>query len=278
MVYKQFLYIHILSDQRGVSFKRPFVLFQFAFKRHLRWLRRQLFNIRITMPASLPPCRLGVILNAKWNQYTSSMDPVLPAGQKMKKTLDVAERDFFSLVNQAILANPFGDRRAAIDLRIAEQFAKPSRQAPVDRAVQEVSRRIRRLEKNGFGCIERFAPEDRELMRRFFFIRCLPPVRRTIRRAYPEPACGRRRSAARRICRSGVGSLSAAGGLPQPKPCAILPCASRCAGLFFSSTRACWAIALPCGICGANYGTTFSPTIWPCMTATCGTAWKTFPP
>ena len=56
----------------------------------------------------------------------------------MKKAtgLTTDERDFFSVVHEAVLANPFSDKRASTDLKIAGMFPGVSR----DKIIQKAER------------------------------------------------------------------------------------------------------------------------------------------
>ncbi len=79
-------------------------------------------------------------------------------------TLAASDRDFFSLVAQAIFTNPFSDDRAAVDARLAG-VAGPLDQAADERHnlfMPRVGSRLEELERAGCGTIDAFTGEDRK--------------------------------------------------------------------------------------------------------------------
>jgi hypothetical protein len=86
------------------------------------------------------------------------------------KQLTAEERAFFDLVGRAALANPFGAERAGIDDLIAGLYSAEKGQASVALAVQEVERRVRRMEQQQRAEITQYQGEDRrKLIYAFLF-------------------------------------------------------------------------------------------------------------
>lgn len=81
-----------------------------------------------------------------------------------KVQLTSEERKFFSLVNQAVLANPFSDERIEIDRKIAGLFPDVPKEDALEQAVMEVRKRLDLLTKNGKGSLDKFAAKDRKTM------------------------------------------------------------------------------------------------------------------
>ena len=86
---------------------------------------------------------------------------------KPNKPLAARDREFFSLVAQAIFANPFSDERAAVDVRLAgipgplDDTAAQERHALF---MPRVGARLEELDKLGCGTIEAFSGEDRKIV------------------------------------------------------------------------------------------------------------------
>ena len=80
--------------------------------------------------------------------------------------LDPEERDYFALVNRAVLTNPFSDQRERLDKEIAGRISGNDREHPVDAAIREVSSRLRRLRKDGRLDVSRYQGEDRRILAR----------------------------------------------------------------------------------------------------------------
>jgi hypothetical protein len=85
---------------------------------------------------------------------------------KMPKTyrLNAEQREFFSIVSQAVLANPFSDERMEMDLKIAGMFPGVPLNQLVKAAVGEVRRRIEQFESSGMCEINRFSGKDRQIL------------------------------------------------------------------------------------------------------------------
>jgi hypothetical protein len=82
-----------------------------------------------------------------------------------KNRLSTDEREFFTRVNRAVLANPFSDERMEIDRKISGLFPENSREEVIDEAIREVERRMDLLDKNGKGDIRSYDRDDREIIR-----------------------------------------------------------------------------------------------------------------
>jgi DNA-binding NtrC family response regulator len=78
------------------------------------------------------------------------------------------ERSFFSLVHQAVAANPFSEARAALDLKITGRYGQKSPQRSVQETLDEVRHRIGQLEKQDRARIDRHQGRDRELVQSAF--------------------------------------------------------------------------------------------------------------
>ena len=81
-----------------------------------------------------------------------------------KFRLTPEERDFFSLVNDAVLANPFSDRRVETDLKIVGRYPDVSLDQLVAKAVEEVGSRIRELEAHGRCDIQKYLQKDHQIL------------------------------------------------------------------------------------------------------------------
>jgi DNA-binding NtrC family response regulator len=78
------------------------------------------------------------------------------------------ERSFFSLVHQAVVANPLSEARAALDLKIAGRYGQKNPQHSIKETIDEVRHRIRQLEKHDQARIDRHQGQDRELVQNAF--------------------------------------------------------------------------------------------------------------
>ena len=87
---------------------------------------------------------------------------------RTQTTLTHEEREFFSMVNQAIFANPFSDERAKIDLKISGLSHDVSQEELITKAVSNVKNTIKHLEKTGRANIKLFSGEGRTLMENVF--------------------------------------------------------------------------------------------------------------
>lgn len=95
-----------------------------------------------------------------------------------------ADRGFFKLVRQAVLANPFSDVREGLDLAIAGCRDKAYGPEVVSQAVQAVQRRVDALERARRADIRLYKGQDRSLMESTFlhdaFHRFIPQFDRLI--------------------------------------------------------------------------------------------------
>ncbi|MBU1169724.1 MAG: sigma 54-interacting transcriptional regulator [Proteobacteria bacterium] len=80
-----------------------------------------------------------------------------------KSRLTEEQRNFFSLVSEAIYINPFSDKRQEIDLRIAGFFPEVPGPGLIEKTLEEVKARINDLEKNNGG-ISSYQGKDRTLV------------------------------------------------------------------------------------------------------------------
>lgn len=106
-----------------------------------------------------PGTRSGRRINR--NRYTIPMT--------QHSSLTPEEREFFTIVREAGLANPFSARRIDMDQKISAFFPGISSRAKrIDRTVGEVNRRIRKLEKEGRADLALFPEPDRKLIEAAF--------------------------------------------------------------------------------------------------------------
>lgn len=77
------------------------------------------------------------------------------------------QRNFFSLVSDAIYTNPFSDTRHDIDVRIAGLFPEVKEDHLIDKTLDEVRRRLAEIERKG-GDIQTFQGRDRYLVENAF--------------------------------------------------------------------------------------------------------------
>ena len=98
----------------------------------------------------------------------------------MKSTnqLTAREREFFSLVFQAGITNPFSDERVEIDLKIGGLFPEVSQPDRIEKTINEVQRRIASLEKNRLADLSLFTGNDRRLVRSVFLFEFFYKFRR----------------------------------------------------------------------------------------------------
>lgn len=78
------------------------------------------------------------------------------------------ERNFFSLIYQAVLANPFLEERDMLDFKIAGLAPDNTRHDRVDKMHEELKRRIKLLEQENRDNINLFSGNDRVLLNRSF--------------------------------------------------------------------------------------------------------------
>ena len=84
-----------------------------------------------------------------------------------KNRLTEEQRNFFSLVSDAIYTNPFSDTRHDIDLRIAGLFPEVEGENLIDKTLEEVRRRLFELEKKDAD-ITSFQGRDQNLVENAF--------------------------------------------------------------------------------------------------------------
>ncbi len=80
------------------------------------------------------------------------------------KQLTSSERQFFSLVHQAVYANPFSDHRNRMDLEIAGLFPGAAAGRGFDETIAQVRRHIDRLENEGRATVSGYSDKDRALL------------------------------------------------------------------------------------------------------------------
>ncbi|MFO7886035.1 MAG: sigma 54-interacting transcriptional regulator [Desulfobacteraceae bacterium] len=85
-----------------------------------------------------------------------------------KKKLNSEERAFFKTVYQAAFANPFGDLREELDVKIAGLFPSVPRRESADKCIEEIDTRIKNLEKQGCGTLHAFKGQDKTIIRVVF--------------------------------------------------------------------------------------------------------------
>jgi len=91
---------------------------------------------------------------------------------KTKATLNPEDRDFFALVIEAILSNPFLDERAEILIQILPDHTEEikSRMIDIGLITQGLEERIGNLERKGLHEIKHFKGKDRQLLRDAFLL------------------------------------------------------------------------------------------------------------
>ncbi|UCD91416.1 MAG: sigma 54-interacting transcriptional regulator [Desulfobacterales bacterium] len=82
---------------------------------------------------------------------------------KTKSRLTSDERDFFSLVNQAVYANPFSETRKELDVKISGLSQKVSETELIEKVIHETAVRIERLNKQRRADINLYSGRDRVL-------------------------------------------------------------------------------------------------------------------
>ncbi len=85
-----------------------------------------------------------------------------------KYRLTDEERNFFTLIYQALLANPFQDERDELDFKIAGLIPDDSIENRVAKMHEELNRRISLLEKDKKDDINLFSGKDRDILHRSF--------------------------------------------------------------------------------------------------------------
>jgi DNA-binding NtrC family response regulator len=84
------------------------------------------------------------------------------------KKLDDADRAFFQLVSEAAFSNPFSDAREATDLKIIGSARRMGSEERVLKVMETVSGRVAQLDAADLGNVQRFAAEDREMVKIVF--------------------------------------------------------------------------------------------------------------
>lgn len=85
-----------------------------------------------------------------------------------KYKLSEEDRDFFKLVSQAALSNPFSDERTELDIRIAECPPDISVNDRLDCVLGKVKERVSKLEKQGKANIDLYSSDDKIIMQSAF--------------------------------------------------------------------------------------------------------------
>jgi len=81
-----------------------------------------------------------------------------------QQNLESHIRDFFELVYDAILANPFDDARADVDLKLSGLSPTSSRKNRLEKAIDEIRKRIDLIEAGSSADINTFEGRDRQLV------------------------------------------------------------------------------------------------------------------
>jgi len=83
---------------------------------------------------------------------------------KMKK-LSAEDREFFSLVTQAMFANPFSEEREAADSKIAGNKRTVSPSQLIQRSVESLRERMNKFEKKTTASLQEYEGDDQTLLR-----------------------------------------------------------------------------------------------------------------
>lgn len=83
----------------------------------------------------------------------------------MKTELNSEERSFFDLVQNAVYANPFSNERQQLDLKITGKYPDDKAREDVAAVVEEVGRRIRKLETQKGHDFRRYRGQDRQMVK-----------------------------------------------------------------------------------------------------------------
>ena len=86
--------------------------------------------------------------------------------------LSAADREFFELVSAAVLSNPFGERRHAIDLQLADVAGTADRGAVLERVLARVDARLAALAEDGSLRLEARSAEVRALLEQALLFSC----------------------------------------------------------------------------------------------------------
>jgi len=85
-----------------------------------------------------------------------------------KKRLNDEERNFFNLVSEAVVTNPFTDRRMELDRQLSQPSPGSDEKNQRHQAVVEVRKRINRLEKERRDDFSLYIDPDKLIVRRLF--------------------------------------------------------------------------------------------------------------
>lgn len=89
-----------------------------------------------------------------------------------KKRLNSSERQFFSLVNKAVMANPFSQERIDADMAISGLFPGISRAMLLEKTIEEVNKRVSNFDASGNANYKSFSGKDSELVRNTLLFHC----------------------------------------------------------------------------------------------------------
>jgi len=81
-----------------------------------------------------------------------------------KASLSTEELTFFKTVYNAAFANPFSKLREKLDIKIAGLFPSATRRESIDQCVEEVDRRIQKLEKESRANINAYHGQDKDII------------------------------------------------------------------------------------------------------------------
>ena len=78
------------------------------------------------------------------------------------------DREFFGLVAQTAVCNPFTEERARLDGEIVGRVVSPLSEDHLEEMMQVISGRLAKLEGQGLASLRRFSEPDRGLMQTVF--------------------------------------------------------------------------------------------------------------
>ncbi|UCG10995.1 MAG: sigma-54-dependent Fis family transcriptional regulator [Deltaproteobacteria bacterium] len=84
------------------------------------------------------------------------------------RRLTAEEREFFSMVSQAVFTNPFTDERVNLDAKITGMPSKVTELARIEKLREVVGKKVQQLETEGRGNINLFSGHDRLLVETSF--------------------------------------------------------------------------------------------------------------
>ena len=103
-------------------------------------------------------------------QFMTITDTQESSAETAMERLKPTERHFFSLVHQAVYANPFSDRRGRVDLEIAGFFAGTDEDRGFQKTISQVRAHIGRLENGNRADITRYGEADRKVLTSSFSV------------------------------------------------------------------------------------------------------------